>query len=237
MNTGWIPQTLTLGNLTCGFLSLIYASQRSSEGSVVAAILILIAALLDGMDGEVARRLGVSTPLGKELDSLSDCVTFGIAPGFLAYQNYLAGLNLSLASYSVDLGILIAAVFPICAAYRLARFNVQSPPGAFSGLPSPMAGILVALLHLSFQTAPIPGPVFAIIFLLAGLLMVSTVTYLKPQAHILKNLNGLKLAGLIILFTLLLVRFGFRILFLLVAVYVLSGLLGYVIKTIEEHRY
>ncbi len=241
MNAVWIPNTLTLGSLTCGFVSVVYASHSSSDGSIMAAVLILLAALLDGLDGEVARRLGVVSPIGKELDSLADCVTFGVAPGFLAYKAYLGGTSLALAGHTIDLGILIAAVFPVCAAYRLGRFNVQSSPGSFSGLPSTIAGSLVALTPLTFHTTAISKPVFSIVFLIVGFLMVSTVSYSKPQSYILKNLHGIKAVGFIALLTLLLLRFGFRIIFLFIflfiAIYVLSGLLGYIIKTIEEHRY
>jgi CDP-diacylglycerol---serine O-phosphatidyltransferase len=237
MKTGWIPNTFTLGNLTCGFIALIYASSGSKEGTLVAAVLILIAAMLDGFDGEVARRLGVASPIGKELDSLSDCVAFGVAPGFLAYQVYLNRLNVTIFDFVIDLGILMAAVFPICAAYRLARFNVQSVPGSFSGLPSPVAGILVALLPLSFQAAGIPRWIFAVIFLVTGFLMVSTVTYAKPQATLLKQVKGLKLVGLLVVSVFFFYRFGFKFLFLFITVYVLSGLVGYVIKAIEEYRY
>ncbi len=241
MSTAWIPNTLTLGNLTCGFVSMVYASHSSPDGFIMASVLILLAALLDGLDGEVARRLGVTSPIGKQLDSLADCVAFGVAPGFLAYQTYLGGTGLVLAGHTLDLGILIAAVFPICAAYRLGRFNVRSSPGSFSGLPSTIAGSLVALLPLTFQSQAIPKPVFAVVFLLAGFLMVSTVSYSKPLSRIIQNLHGIKVAGLIALLILLLLRFGFRIIFLLIflfiAVYVLSGLIGYIIKTIEEHRY
>jgi CDP-diacylglycerol---serine O-phosphatidyltransferase len=241
MSAVWIPNTLTLGSLTCGFVSVVYASRSSSEGSIVAAVLILLAALLDGLDGQVARRLGLVSPMGKELDSLADCVTFGIAPGYLAYQTYLGGTSVALAGHPIDLGILIAAVFPVCAAYRLARYNVRSSPGSFTGLPSTIAGSLVALAPLSFYPTAVPKLVFTVLFLFVGFLMVSTVSYSKPQAYLLKNWLGFKVGGFIALFTLLLLRFGSRIiflfLFLFVAVYVLSGLLGYIIKTIEEHRY
>ena len=241
MSAVWIPNTLTLGSLTCGFVSVVYASHSSSDGSIVAAVLILLAALLDGLDGQAARRLGVVSPMGKELDSLADCVTFGVAPGYLAYKTYLGGTSLALAGYPIDLGILIAAVFPVCAAYRLARYNVRSSPGSFTGLPSTIAGSLVALAPLSFQPTAVSKLVFAILFLFVGFLMVSTVSYSKPQSYILKNLWGLKVGGLIALVTFLLLRFGSRIIFpfifLFVAAYVLSGLLGYIIKTIEEHRY
>ncbi|MGA2109475.1 MAG: CDP-alcohol phosphatidyltransferase family protein [Syntrophorhabdales bacterium] len=237
MNLAWIPNLLTLGNLTCGFVSLIFASTGSPEGYRVGAVLILLAALLDGFDGQAARWLRVDSPLGKELDSLADSVAFGVAPGYLAYKTYLSGLSVPLAGRPVDLGILLAAVFPICAAYRLARFNVRPSPRSFVGLPSPVAGILVGLGILCFPHGNIPRPLFAVLLPLTGFLMVSTVGYSKPQSFILKNLHGFKLAGLIILVAFLLFLFRFWLLLLAVSVYVLSGLVGYLIQLIEERRY
>ncbi len=237
MNLAWIPNLLTLGNLTCGFVSLIFASTGSPEGYRVGAVLILLAALLDGFDGQAARWLRVDSPLGKELDSLADSVAFGVAPGYLAYKTYLSGLSVPLAGRPVDLGILLAAVFPICAAYRLARFNVRPSPRSFVGLPSPVAGILVGLGILCFPHGNIPRPLFAVLLPLTGFLMVSTVGYSKPQSFILKNLHGFKLAGLIILVAFLLFLFRFWLLLLAVSVYVLSGLVGYLIQLIEERRF
>lgn len=256
MQLAWIPNLLTLGNLACGFVSVIFSSLDSADGYITAAALILLAAFLDGADGTVARRLGVGSRIGTELDSLADCVAFGVAPGYLAYRTYLMGTGRSLLGF--DAGILIAAVFPLCAAYRLARFNVgatspgqnpeevpaESPrcgsphPGpAFSGLPSPVAGIVVALAALCFPPGSIPGPLFAALFLLVGFLMISTIGYSKPQSFVLKNLRGLKLAGLILLVVLLLFLFRFWIILLFIAVYIVSGLVGYIIQFIEEHRY
>ena len=237
MNLAWIPNLLTLGNLTCGFVSLIFSGMGSPEGYRVGAVLILLAALLDGFDGQVARWLRVDSSLGKELDSLADCVAFGVAPGYLAYGTYLTGIDVPLAGRPVDLGILLAAVFPICAAYRLARFNVRPSLRSFVGLPSPVAGILVGLAILCFPQGNIPRPLFAVLLPLTGFLMVSTVGYSKPQSFILQNLHGFKLAGLIILVVILLFLFRFRLVLLAVSVYVLSGLVGYLIQFIEERRY
>jgi len=238
MNLRWMPNMLTMGNLTCGFMSVIFASFNSSEGYIVAAVLILVAALLDGLDGQVARWLGVSSPIGKELDSMADSVAFGVAPGYLAYVTYLAGTNIVLLDRSIDLGVPIAAIFPVCAAYRLARFNVQSSPNSFTGLPSPIAGMLVALALICFRNVEIPKPLFAITFSLVGFLMVSTVRYSKPQPpFILKHLHGFKLSGLVVLFVLLLLLFKFWVIFLFIGLYILSGLLTFVIHYIEDHRY
>jgi len=237
MNLSWLPNVLTLGNLTCGFVSLIFASADSLEGYGVASWLILLAALFDGVDGQVARWLGVESVIGKELDSLADCVAFGVAPGYLAYKTYLIGTSAFVAGQPVDFGVLMAVIFPICAAYRLARFNVGSSPHSFVGLPSPIAGIMVGLGILCFPPGHIPRPLFAILFCLIGFLMVSTISYSKPQSFILKNLQGLRLALLIILVIALLLLFKFWVILLSVSVYVLSGLLGWLIHLIEEHRY
>jgi CDP-diacylglycerol--serine O-phosphatidyltransferase len=203
----------------------------------VGAVLILVAALLDGLDGQVARWLHVSSPIGKELDSLADAVAFGVAPGYLAYVTYLSGTSVALLGRSIDLGVPVAAVFPVCAAYRLARFNIQSSPDSFTGLPSPIAGILVALAPICLPNVHIPKLLFAFLFSLVGFLMVSTVRYSKPQSFILKNLHGFKLAGLVLLFGLLLLLFKFWVIFLFIGLYVLSGLLTFVISFIEDHRY
>jgi len=237
MNLAWIPNLLTLGNLTCGFASLIFSGLGSPEGCRVGAVLILLAALLDGLDGQAARWLRVDSPMGKELDSLADCVAFGVAPGYLAYRTYLAGMTVPLAGKPVDFGILLAAVFPICAAYRLARFNVRPSQRSFVGLPSPVAGILVGLGILCFPHGNIPRSLFAVLFPVTGFLMVSTIGYSKPQSFILKNLHGLRLAGLVVLVAILLFLFRFWLILLAVLVYVLSGLVGCLIQLIEERRY
>src|SRR5208337_1025608 len=122
------------------------------------------------------------------------CVTFGVAPAYIAYATYLSGTNITLMGHSIDLGVPIAAIFPVCAAYRLARFNVQSSPDSFTGLPSPVAGILVALFIICFRNVGIPKGLFAAVFSLAGFLMVSTVRYSKPQSFIHNGLSRFKLA-------------------------------------------
>jgi len=120
MNLAWMPNSLTMGNLLCGFISVIFASTRTPQGCLIAGLLIMGAALLDGLDGPLARALKVDSAIGAELDSLADCVTFGVAPGYLAYQAYLSGMFVPVFGKSVDIGIFVASIFPICAAYRLA---------------------------------------------------------------------------------------------------------------------
>lgn len=237
MKRAWIPNLLTFGNLSCGFVSIVLSGSQSHDRFFAAALLILAAALLDGMDGQIARWLRTESPLGKELDSLADCVTFGVAPGYLAYKAYLAGMYVWLGRIGLDMGILLAAIFPICAAYRLARFNVRSSKGSFSGLPSPAAAVLVALGVIVFMNTGFHPALFAVLFCVVGFLMVSTITYSKPQASVFRNLRGLKLVGLIILVILLLAFFRFGIVLLFVALYAASGIIGFIIHFIEHRRY
>ncbi len=236
-NLRWLPNVLTLGNLTCGFMSVIFTSFNTTDGYVVGAVLVLVAALLDGLDGQVARWLRVSGPIGKELDSLADSIAFGVAPGYLAYTTYLSGTTVALLGRPVDVGVPLAAIFPVCAAYRLARFNVQPSGASFTGLPSPVAGILVALAPLCLPHVHIPKPLFAALFALVGFLMVSTVRYSKPQSFILQHLHGFRLVGLAMLIAILLLLFKFWLIFLFIGLYVLSGLLTFLIHFIEDHRY
>lgn len=235
MTLVWIPNSLTLGNLLLGFISLIYSSQGTQQGYFIAGFLILAASLLDGLDGRVARALKVSSPLGKELDSLADCVAFGIAPGYLSYNAYLAGIRYSFFGSQINVGMLIAAIFPICAAYRLARFNVSSDPNSFTGLPSPLAGIIIALIHV--YNINMPSLFFALIFITVGLLMVSTVKYSKPNSYILKNIHGIKLIIFLVIIVLLVVFFMEWAVFIFISLYVISGIFSFIIQFIQEHKY
>lgn len=142
----------------------------SYEGNYeMGALLVVVGMLLDGLDGRLARMLDASSEFGKELDSLSDIVTFGVAPAFLLYVVALRGLGL--------LGYAVAAIFPICGAVRLARFNVSSghTPGYFIGLPIPAAGGILATAALYRQF--MPHWLLPVIMGVLAYLMVSRVAY------------------------------------------------------------
>ncbi len=237
MNLAWMPNSLTMGNLLCGFISVIFASTGTPQGCTIAGLLILGAALLDGLDGPIARALGVDSAIGAELDSLADCVTFGVAPGYLAYQAYLSGMIVPVFGKSVDMGIFLASIFPICAAYRLARFNVNHVANSFSGLPSPVAGIIIALVPICFHGDEIPRIVFAIFFVMVALLMVSTFRYPKPQAALLKSYHRVKLLLFFIIIVLLIVFLKQWAVFVVISIYILSGILSFVIQFIQDHKY
>ncbi|UFJ40626.1 CDP-diacylglycerol--serine O-phosphatidyltransferase [Brevibacillus humidisoli] len=162
-----LPNMLTIGNLFLGIVAIILAFQGDAYVDY-AAITVIVGMLLDGLDGRVARMLNAQSDFGKELDSLSDVITFGVAPAFIMYVVALQQLDL--------LGILITAIFPICGALRLARFNVQSGvPGYFVGLPITAAGGVLATLALYNEVFTI-GPL-AVGMLLLAFLMISRVKY------------------------------------------------------------
>src|SRR5437868_1397221 len=140
-----IPNVLTLAALCSGLTAIRFALQGEFRLAVVAVI---VAAIFDALDGRVARRLGVTSRFGAELDSLSDFLCFGVTPALVLY---LASLKDGGA-----LGWVATLMFPICSALRLARFNTgllaDTPPPAwtgsyFTGVPAP-AGALLALIPL-----------------------------------------------------------------------------------------
>lgn len=160
-----IPNMFTLGNLYCGFLSIGFAANDEYKN---AAILILIGMMLDSMDGRLARLLKADTALGKELDSLADIVTFGVAPSFLVYYTYFYQFGL--------LGFAVAGLFPLFGAFRLARFNIAAPKASsnyFVGVPITAAGGILALLTLFGES--IPSIITTVIFTAMCFLMVSRI--------------------------------------------------------------
>jgi CDP-diacylglycerol---serine O-phosphatidyltransferase len=143
-----IPNILTLLALCAGMTAIRFALQDKFEPSAIA---ILVAAVLDGIDGRIARFLKATTILGAQLDSLSDFVSFGVAPPVLLYVWSLSQLQ--------SFGWAVVVIFAICCALRLARFNAQlgiEPPAFaynfFIGVPAPAAAVLAILpMLLSFQ--------------------------------------------------------------------------------------
>ena len=141
-----IPNLLTLGNLLCGTIAIMFILKGDIN---TAALLVVLAAVLDFFDGFVARLLGVQGPLGKELDSLADVVSFGVVPAYIVYQMQLGIVSEFndgfLKQYLPYTGFLLAAF----AAYRLAKFNIDERQSyGFLGLPTPA----MALFFISLGT-------------------------------------------------------------------------------------
>lgn len=182
-----LPNITTLMSLCTGLSAVRFAMADRFELAVIA---ILIAAIFDAMDGRIARMLGVSSHFGAELDSLSDFVSFGVAPAMVLYVGALHAWK--------GFGWAIALFFVICSALRLARFNTamltkddqpEWKERFFMGVPTP-AGALIALLPLMFsfvleETYSFMPYVYALSLLSAGALMVSKLpTYSTKGRHI-----------------------------------------------------
>ncbi|MBU5591381.1 CDP-diacylglycerol--serine O-phosphatidyltransferase [Clostridium sp. MSJ-4] len=138
MKKSFLPNLFTFTNLGFGIMSLLMNFRGNYKMS---CLFIIFAALVDRYDGKVARMLNVSSDLGKQLDSLSDLVSFGVAPSLLVYNMY----NLSRLGI---LGYALLLLFPICGSYRLAKFNSMEFAGFFLGIPITAAGCIIALLGL-----------------------------------------------------------------------------------------
>jgi CDP-diacylglycerol--serine O-phosphatidyltransferase len=168
-----LPNFLTTACLFCGFYSLISVYNGDYH---MAALAIFGAFLFDGLDGRIARATHTTSHFGKEYDSLSDLVAFGVAPATLALSWALMPLG--------RLGWLGAFLYTACGALRLARFNTQNhraPRSHFKGLPIPAAAITLAALVLfshevGWQWGPPPEVVLAMLYGLA-FLMVSNLRY------------------------------------------------------------
>lgn len=161
-----IPNALTALNLILGICAIISTLNSDFYQS---ALFVVAAMISDGLDGRVARYLNVSSEFGKELDSLCDLVSFGVAPAILSYAFLLKDFGVW--------GYIIAAFFATCGALRLARFNVNTGTvkGYFMGLPIPAAGCVVAtFVMLGIKPS---GWIFPIIVTIFGYLMVSTIKY------------------------------------------------------------
>jgi CDP-diacylglycerol--serine O-phosphatidyltransferase len=160
-----------VGNVFAGFAAIIAADQGQF---MRAAVLLMLAAVLDNLDGRVARLTGTASDFGLQFDSLADLISFGLAPAFLVYQGGMTTLGRT--------GWVAAFLFLICGAMRLARFNTQptSDKSYFIGLPIPAAAIVVATL-VFYWPEPIQDPSLALailllVLILAGL-MVSRLRY------------------------------------------------------------
>ncbi|MCC8194305.1 MAG: CDP-diacylglycerol--serine O-phosphatidyltransferase [Deltaproteobacteria bacterium] len=170
-----LPNLFTTASLFTGFMAIIWAADGRFEWSAMG---ILFSALMDGLDGKVARLTGTSSEFGVQYDSLADLAAFGIAPGFMVYAWMLNVYGRT--------GAAMAFLFATCGALRLARFNVAAAGGAskkfFIGLPIPAAGCTLAALvfFVSYLPEFMGGvvPVFCLFLTgLLGVLMVSRVRY------------------------------------------------------------
>jgi CDP-diacylglycerol--serine O-phosphatidyltransferase len=156
-----IADIFTVGNLCCGILSILLAIDGYFE---LSALLLFLAVVFDVLDGKIAGFLHQKNLFGKQIDSMSDLVSFGVAPALLYYTMSSPGA----------LGIAVSLFFVACGMLRLARYNISEGTG-FEGVPITVNGVLFPLLFLLFSGFPESLTYWPIIFLLQGFLMISSV--------------------------------------------------------------
>ena len=238
-----IPNSFTMMNMILGFIAIIYASRGTPKDLAIGGTLIFVASFFDFIDGAAARALGVDSAIGLQLDSLADAVAYGIAPGYISYQAFLSGLPE--IAFGINWGMLIAPIFPICATYRLARFNIEEPDlSGFKGLPSPAAGIFISSIPvLAFSKIPflgkidinIPIDIFIPVFALTALLMISGVDYSKIFTKIVKKGKKAIIISSVILI-LLLFYFNMWTVFVFTGCYIITGIMLYATRLLKTHR-
>jgi len=175
-----LPDFVTLGSLACGIFSIISSYRQNFW---LAAILLLLAAFLDWLDGEVAGLIKRKGLFGAELDSLADAISFGVAPIFFAY---FMGLN-------DPLSIVIFIIFTCASILRLARFNVIKIKSFFYiGMPTTVNAILLPILYFGFSLTHLPWGIsrwiYLVYYLAAAFLMDSSVPF--PTLKIFNTFEG-----------------------------------------------
>ena len=209
-----LPNMLTLIGVCIGLSSIKFALDAKFELAIIA---IIFAGLIDGLDGRIARLIKGTSKVGKELDSLTDVISFGVAPSFIMYFWSLNNLG--------KFGWLLCLIYVVCVALRLARFNVNSneepswKDNFFEGVPSPAGGILVlmplilSLSEFNFFTINynILVPVF---FISVSFLLISKLpTYSLKKIIIPRSTTVFLLFGIVLFFGLLLI-YPFKVIFL-----------------------
>jgi len=234
----YIPNFITSLNLTSGFAAIIFASNGDL---IIASWLILAAMIFDFLDGFSARLLKAYSDIGKELDSLADVVSFGVAPGIIIYKllyESLApgGVMISgFESVKLTLIMILPAIMPVFAALRLAVFNNDSTQAtSFKGLPTPANAIAVISVVMAghYSEAPLfssltESPLSIILFTLClSLLMVSRIPLLSLKASNLKFKGNEGLYILISQIVLVFIIFGAGAAPLIIPLYIFSSLLA-----------
>jgi len=230
-----VPSFFTLMNLFCGFLAIVQIAEGQLQ---YGAWLIIFAGVFDALDGFMARLTNSTSSFGIELDSLSDVVSFGVAPGFLLYYFSLNAIQFP--------GLILAALPALCGAIRLARYNIDAKVDEldkFKGLPIPVQAIMIVGFYLSFKDsidlfssfdAGVNNVIIPMVLILS-LLMVSTVPFDKiprfNNGQLRKNRNIIFMFMSYILIIALLQEWGLIIAF---SLYIIKGLVTFSIRYWKE---
>ena len=234
-----IPNLITISNLVCGLLAIIFAFQGSFTTS---SIFVFLGALFDFSDGLIARILKVNNEIGKQLDSLCDLITFGAAPGFILFNFMFYLENQILLRYAVQKDYLffpssIALLIPIFSAYRLAKFNVTDKQSTdFIGLPTPALAIFIASIpHINFNLFPMFTDIklISLIAIIMPFLLVIKAPFMslkfKKKDGLNSKVNLLRIS-LILISTIFLFVFGLTAIPFIVILYLILSLINNTIK-------
>tara|TARA_Y100000590_G_scaffold72867_1_gene80108 strand:- start:11014 stop:11811 length:798 start_codon:yes stop_codon:yes gene_type:complete len=225
-----LPNILTLIGVCIGLSSIKFAFDGKFELSIIAVI---IAGIIDGLDGRIARLISGTSKVGKELDSLTDVISFGVAPAFIMYFWSLSAIG--------RLGWLISLIYVICVALRLARFNINTggepswKDNFFEGIPSPAGGILVLMpLIYSFSEFQLFKPNYQIIvpilFITISILLISKIPTYSLKKIVVPRSTTIFLLFVVILYFGLLLTFTFNTL-------IISGILYLLVIPISTSHY
>lgn len=241
-----LPTFFTVANMMCGYYAILSAFEGRASDFDKAAIAIGVAFLFDSLDGRVARAMGTHSDFGKELDSLADIISFGMAPAALAYAwgiRAAASVNAPGGAHLEQAGWVVGFFYLACCGWRLARFNIQGMAPTdkryFAGMPTPLAACtLASIVHFS-GGGPIqdvaPAVLWLMLMVLLGVLMTSTVRYYSfkdvPWTRRQPSLAILLLAALLAL----VFYFSKPFLLILSCSYVVQGFVLHALRTVR-HR-
>jgi len=234
-----LPNLLTTGAMFCGFYAIVAGMNAKFE---LAAIAVFIAMILDGLDGRVARMTHTQTEFGAEYDSLSDLISFGLAPALVMYQWALVDMQ-SMGTAWGKAGWLAAFIYVACAALRLARFNTQIgkvDKRYFIGLPSPAAAAIMVGMVWFFNDIGVQGEEVKLLAfglsIFAGLLMVSNLRFYSFKDFDLKNKVPFLAILLVVLVFALTTIDPPKVLFIVFMLYSLSGPVMWLVHRYKQFR-
>ncbi len=233
-----IPNAITLGNLACGCIAVLFASQCEFN---YAAIMIILASVFDFFDGFAARMLHTKSDIGKELDSLCDMVSFGLAPAFIMYY-FLSHSTLltDIPLYEIYNINIIPAVCSIiyccCVAIRLAKFNLDTrQTEQFLGLPSPAAAFV--LISIPFWSRSLSNQTLCIIsigiIVLLCIAMLCEYPLLSLKFHDFTIKNNILRYILLIIGLILFILLNFMSIPIIIFIYIILSIIG---NTINKHK-
>lgn len=172
-----LPNILTFINLSLGVVAILMTVTDDSTNALInASLLVMLAALTDRFDGQVARKLGLTSDLGKELDSLSDLISFGVAPVIISWKISWVIVSAAFGPQAYFLILLILS-YPIAGAYRLARFNVTELKGFFQGIPITIAGAFLSIINL-YNCFQATHNNFTVVHAIVSFVMINILSYL-----------------------------------------------------------